>query len=239
MQKSVKLLTDFCFRCIMILYSKKNTRLVISRLNLFFWRCIVGEFLKQFNVNGATLTFHGIAVTENALGEKTFHRCGMLWNPWNADDKTVETKVGIIVQGEVGENVKLTIAEGWAGKNRKIETNLKPFFQNNRDVIQRFASKAALFVAIEGNRETETWIISWWRMPSGRTFFDLAKNHFRVEELPGRTPQTAPDNSDGHKPSDELDQDTKDVIAGEQCDHGTEKNGGRHQKKHHAEVQAN
>lgn len=186
----------------------------------------VEEFLKQYRVGGAQITFGGYISTEDDRGRPTHYYVGLLWNPWDSETgRTVAAKNHVSIEGDPGPKVSIRVFSA-SLKDRKALEEIRPTFTNAGKKVWVWEYDQPLVVFIEGERDSESWTVSHWRMFSGRVIFDLAKNKIQLK--------TCAVNDDGHKPSDDLDEATKQAIAGEQLN-GVEKlrgsrKSGRNQK---------
>ncbi|HUT95987.1 MAG TPA: hypothetical protein VMW82_00175 [Candidatus Paceibacterota bacterium] len=117
---------------------------------------------------------------------------------------------------------------------------LKPGFTDPSKKLRVWKYGVPITIFINGEAKKQAWTISHWKMPSGRIVFDLAMNGMQCElEKPADVEAKA--NTVAYtdpKPAstpfyvlDRLNQDQKNIIADQQCDHGTAKNGNsRHHK---------
>jgi len=139
------------------------------------------KFLKQFPVGRALITFFGNAITEDRLGRKTEHACGLFWKPWDVEDRTVATENGFAIEGDPGETISIKVFKG-SLRDRKVLEEVPPTYENRGTKVFKYTFP--LFVVITGQDTQERWAVSHWRMFSGLTVFDLAKNRFWLETEP-------------------------------------------------------
>lgn len=192
------------------------------------------KFLKRFKVGGSTLTIGGFIVIEDDHGKTIQQSCGSQWVPWEHEGRVIEMLNVISIEGEPGPGVSIKIFET-SLRERKVLKELKPGFTNPDKKLQIWKYTVPITVFINGKMKKESWTISHWKMFSGRVVFDLAKNGIRCELEKPADADTNTNNAPGSKPSspfdvldnkDEMSQEEKDAIAGQQRDHGQGKNGG-------------
>jgi len=183
----------------------------------------VDKFLKQYGVGGCELTFAGHITTEDDLGVRTHYYVGLFWSPWECKTgKTVAAENHVSIKGNPGGKVSIRVFTV-SLKNRKVLRELEPTFRNSGKNIWVWENREALAVLLDGERDAETWVVSHWRMFSGRTVFDLAKNRFRPEDFENL--EAGGDNGHGEQPKIapiEVGPDPQD-IAKSQLDNGTAK----------------
>lgn len=170
------------------------------------------KFLKQQRVGNSLITLRGSITTEDERGRPTCHDVGLLWNPWECETgRTVAAKNYVSIQGNPGDKISINIF-AISIRDRKVLEELKPTFTNAREELWIWEYETPIAVFISGERDSESWTVSHWRMFSGRVVFDLAKNKIRLENF--KSPDPGSGDGDGHKPSDELSKETKNAIAG-------------------------
>jgi hypothetical protein len=170
----------------------------------------VEKFLKQFKAGNSTLTFGGSITTEDERGRPNYHDVGLFWNPWDCEvGRTVAAKNHVSIQKDPGDKISIKVFM-ISIRDRKVLEELKPTFTNAREELWVWEYEQPIAVFINGERDSESWTVSHWRMFSGRVIFDLAKNKIRLENF------KSPEPGNGHKSSDELDEETKQVLAGTQ-----------------------
>jgi len=195
----------------------------------------VEKLLREIRVGEALISLGGCISTEDERGKQTHYYVGLFWNPWECPTgRTVAAKNHISVAGDPGR-VSIGVFSS-SLKERKLLEELNPTFVNVGKGIRVWEYEQPLTLLIKGEKESESWTLSHWKMFSGRVVFDLAKNKIRpTEDKPLSQPLPIPPdlNGDNHRPKDEdLDDATKKAIAEAQMDHGLRKNGGR--SKRHA-----
>jgi len=168
------------------------------------------KFLKEYKVGNTLIRFGGSITTEDERGRPNYHDVGLFWNPWDCETgRTVAAKNHVSIQGDPGDKISIKIFM-ISIKDRKVLEELKPTFTNAREELWIWEYDQPIAVFISGERDSESWTVSHWRMFSGRVVFDLAKNKIRLENF------KSPEPGNGHKSGDELDEETKQALAGTQ-----------------------
>lgn len=194
------------------------------------------KFLKRFEVGRCVLTLGGFIKVQNDCGKIFEQSCGSRWVPWEHEGHVVEALNSVSIEGHPGPGVSIKIFES-SLRERKVLKEIKPGFVNPDKKIWTWKYKTPVTVFINGEAKKESWTVSHWIMFSGQVVFDLAKNGIQCElEKPvDANANTSANKALEHKPAspfDALDEKTKQDVAGDQCDHGFEKNGGKHRQQH-------
>jgi hypothetical protein len=189
------------------------------------------KWLKKFQVGAAQLTLSGNITTEDDTGRRTYYDAGLFWDPWGCETgRTVAAKNRISIQGDPGPKVSIMVFAA-SLKDRKVLGELGPTFTNAGKKIWVWEYEIPLVVFIDGERDAENWTISHSRMFSDRVVFDLAKNRLQLDATTDVQQSTDGDNGDG-----ELDEETKNLIAGSQLGHGIEKSDKRPKRRTEAQI---
>ncbi len=184
----------------------------------FFVEVGVEKFIKRLQVGRALVTFFGNVTTEDRIGHKEEHECGLFWNPWDTEGRVVAMENGVVIEGYPGD-VTILVYRGSLKERTTIEV-VPPSHATSGVWVYRYPFP--LFVVIRGQATEERWAVSHWRMFSGRIVFDLAKNCFQVQipEVINR-PQNA-----------EISDDQAQIIAAAQVEMMSPPRNGKRGKRH-------
>lgn len=178
-----------------------------------FLEVFMEKFLKEFMVGNAKLILSGLVFTEDTRGRRIPHSCGLFWNPWECDDHTVAAQNSVTIEGDPGSKISIKVY-AISLRDRTTIEELKPTFSNSTKEVWVWEYDAPIAIFIDGQRDSESWTVSHWRMLSGRIVFDLAKNKIQIAET---RPAVSDNGGNGHGYPDPNDE------AGQQLNHGRDK----------------
>ena len=115
---------------------------------------------------------------------------------------------------------------------------------SEKNGVKKFSSKNDLYVVFSKNGEHRIYVVCHRKFATGAIIWQMGMRKKLPVEVHREKPfadhldlaavaLTKPGNGNGQKPSEKLDQATKDAIAEKECDHGFGKSG----KHHRHEVQ--
>lgn len=213
-------------------------------LAYFNRRCATMDPLfKVPDLGSLSVEMNGMVVLNEGRGNYDFF-CNY-FEPWRKKGAAIEKTTNHVEIRGHQSGVEVRVFEHLYRERRMEE--LIPYL--NRDGVKKFFSENDVYVVLVAGNYKQTYVIAHRLFPFGKVNWDKLECHRLPAEIGKRPdkplsqpldlssipePKPTNDGDNGHKPSDELDQATKDALASEQLDHGASKNGKR--TKRDAEV---
>ena len=183
-------------------------------------------------VNGRIIVeLCGLVTLNDEKGENFELSCGD-FRPWDHKDALLQRTENCAVVAGTQDGIAVRVYEHL--HKEKAMKELDPYY--NRDGVKKFAGQNDVYVVLtnqEGERRIyviahrffPTRVVDWEAGTCRNLPVETGKRPDKPLSQPlDLSKVTKPENGDG-RPSKELDQATKDAIAGEELDHGASKNG--------------
>jgi len=210
-----------------------------------FRRCIMDPLFKVPDLGSLSVEMDGMVVLNEGRGNYDFF-CSY-FEPWRKKGAAIEKTTNHVEISGHQSGVEVKVFEHLY-RDRRME-ELIPYL--NRDGVKKFFSENDVYIVLAAGNDKQMYVIAHRLFPFGKVNWDTLECRRLPAEIGKRPdkplsqpldlssipePKPTNDGDNGHKPSDELDQATKDALAGEQLNGASKPRGSRKPRETRPEI---